>query len=70
MIDNEIRKRLNEEIRSCGKSLKQIANEVGISPAMLTEYKTRNKMPSLETFAKLCKVIDASADYILGLSDF
>ena len=65
-----IKKRLADEIKSSGKSLKEIAYEIGVTPAMITQYKTTGKLPSLETFAKICKILDVSADYILGLSDF
>ncbi len=64
-----IKERLTEEIKSSGLTTVEIGKRVGIDSSMITKYKTTNKMPSLETFALLCKVIDASADYILGLTD-
>lgn len=69
-MKNIIKQRLIDEIKNSGKPLKEIAAEVGITATMLTQYKTTEKLPSLETFAKICKAIDVSADYILGLSDF
>ena len=36
---------------------------------MVTQYCTTDKLPRLDTFAKLCKALDISADYVLGLKD-
>ena len=64
-----IKKRLKEEIKNCSMTTVQIAKEVGVSPEMITQYMTTKKLPKLDTFAKLCKVLDLSANYILGLED-
>ncbi len=47
----------------------EISAKVGVSPEMITQYCTTTKLPKLDTFAKLCKALDLSADYVLGLSD-
>ncbi|MDR1906469.1 MAG: helix-turn-helix domain-containing protein [Clostridiales bacterium] len=70
MGDTGIKRRLTEEIRTSGLTTVEIAKRVGVSPEMITQYKTTSKMPSLEVFAKLCQAIDASADYILGLNRY
>lgn len=62
-----IKERLSEEIISCGLTTVEIAKRVGVSPEMITQYKTTKKLPKLDTFAKLCEVLDVSADEILGL---
>ena len=64
-----IKKRLSEEIRTCGLTTVKIAKRVGVSPEMITQYCTTKKLPKLDTFAKLCKELDLDANYILGLSD-
>ena len=64
-----IKQRLIEEIKNSGLSTVEISKRVGVSTEMITQYCTTNKPPSLYTFAKLCKAIDASANYILGLED-
>jgi transcriptional regulator with XRE-family HTH domain len=66
---NIIKQRLSEEIKNSGLTTIQIANKIGISPEMVTQYTTTNKLPKLDTFAKLCKELDLSANYILGLED-
>lgn len=64
-----IKTRLTEEILNSGLQKTEIAKRIGVSPEMITQYTTTKKLPSLDTFAKLCKELDLSADYILGLKD-
>ncbi len=66
---SKIKKRLVEEIKNSGLSTIEIAKKVGVSPEMITQYCTTKKLPKLDTFAKLCKELDLSANYILGLCD-
>ena len=63
-----IKERLSEEIKNCGLSRSQIAEKVGVSTEMITQYCTTKKLPKLDTFAKLCKELDLDANYILGLT--
>ncbi len=65
-MDN-IKERLSAEIKNSGLSTIEIAKRVGVSPEMITQYKTTKKLPRLDTFAILCRELDLSADEILGL---
>ncbi|MBQ3221864.1 MAG: helix-turn-helix transcriptional regulator [Clostridia bacterium] len=68
-MENEIiKERLCEELKNCGMTTVEIAKRVGVSPEMITQYRTTKKLPKLDTFAKLCKELDLDANYILGLS--
>ena len=64
-----IKKRLVEELKNSGLTKAEIARRVGVSPEMVTQYRTTNKLPKLDTFARLCKELDLDANYILGLTD-
>lgn len=64
---DDIKARLSEEIKNSGLTTVEIAKRVGVSPEMITQYKTTKKLPKLDTFAKLCQELDLSADEILGL---
>ncbi len=64
-----IKERLVEELRYSPYTTVELAKKVGVSPEMITQYRTTDKLPKLETFAALCKALDCSADYILGLTD-
>ncbi len=64
-----IKLRLSEEIKNSNLTTVEIAKRVGVSPEMITQYSTTKKLPRLDTFAKLCKELDLSANYILGLEN-
>ena len=64
-----IKKRLVEELKNSGLTTAEIARRVGVSPEMVTQYRTTNKLPKLDTFARLCKELDLDAKYILGLTE-
>ena len=69
-MKNEIIKdRLSAELKNSGLTTVEIARCIGVSPEMVTQYKTTKKMPKLDTFAKICKELDLDANYILGLTD-
>lgn len=65
-----IKERLHDEIKNSGLTTVEIAKRIGVSPEMVTQYMTTKKLPRLDTFAKLCRVLDVSADYLLGLKDY
>ena len=64
-----MKQRLSEELKNSGLSTIEIAKRIGVSPEMVTQYRTTKKLPKLDTFAKLCKELDLDANYILGLTD-
>ncbi len=64
-----IKERLLSEISTSHIKQSKLAEMVGVSKSVFSEYKTTKKMPSLETFAKICEVLDLDANYVLGLKD-
>lgn len=68
MENTVIKERLSEELKNCGLTTVEIARRIGVSPEMVTQYRTTKKFPKLDTFAKLCKELDLDANYILGLT--
>ena len=68
-MTDEIKQRLCEEIRQSGMTTAELAKRVGVSPEMITQYCTTKKLPRLDTFVRLCRALDVSADYLLGLRD-
>lgn len=70
-MENEIIKtRLSEELKNSGLTTVEIAKRIGVSPEMITQYRTTKKLPKLDTFAKLCKELDLDANYILGIDEY
>lgn len=66
-LDLIITENLKKEIEQSGLKKSLIADSVGISRATLSQYLSGRAQPTLATLAKLCKVLDCSADDILGL---
>lgn len=64
-----IKERLKNELKNSNLTTIEISKKVGVSPEMITQYMTTKKLPKLDTFAIICKELDLSADYILGLTD-
>ncbi len=65
----EFYKRFNEAIRTCGMTQKEIAQKLHICEGNITNWKKGDGMPSIKIFVELCKLLDESADYLLGLKD-
>ena len=66
-LDLIITENLKKEIEQSGLKKSEIVDSVGISRATLSQYLSGRAQPTLATLAKLCKVLDCSADDILGL---
>lgn len=66
----QIQIRLRECIRQSAYTQKEIAKAVNVSPQTISKYMKQNIFPALDTLAKLCKLLDVSSDYVLGLSEY
>lgn len=62
--------RFNEVLKQSGKTQVEIAKALNVTKQCVNDYKTGKSVPSLETLYFLCKYLDVSADYLLGLSDY
>ena len=69
-LDELITANLKYEIESCGKKKKDIAKAMGVSCATISEYCYGRSQPTLANLSRLCNVIGASADEILGIKKF
>ncbi len=68
-MENIFKKRLSEELKAKSMTRQDLADLIDVTAEMVTQYLTTKKLPSLETFAKICKALEVSADYMLGLKD-
>ena len=66
----KIQIRLRECIKNAPFTQKEIAKAVDVSPQTISKYMKQNIFPALDTLAKLCKLLDVKADYILGLCEY
>lgn len=62
--------RFNEILKQSGKTQVEIANALNITKQCVNDYKMGKSVPSIETLYSLCKFLDVSADYLLGLTDY
>ena len=63
-----IQVRLRKCIAESGLPQKEIARLVGVSPQTISKYMKKDIFPALDTFAKLCRVLDVTSDFILGIN--
>lgn len=54
---------------AAGKTQKELAASTGIPQQTLSRYLTGKQMPDLARLAVLCRVLDTSSDYLIGLED-
>ena len=66
----EIQKRMRESIAGSGIPQKDIALKIGVPAQTVSKYMRADVYPALDTFAKLCAVLDVSSDYILGIGEY
>ena len=64
----DIQVRLRKCIAESGLPQKEIAKLVGVSPQTISKYMKKDIFPALDTFAKLCRVLDVTSDFILGIN--
>ena len=62
-----IRNNLIEAIKTSGMSQTEIANKLNIKQPSIAKYLSGKAMPSLDTFANLCVLLDLDANEILGI---
>ncbi len=68
MIDiTQIRTRLQEAIKQSGMTQTEIAQKAGIIQQSVAQYVSGRAMPALDTFAKLCVILDVDPADILCL---
>ena len=66
-LDLLITENLKKEIEQSGLRKSEIADAIGVSRATVSQYLSGRAQPTLATFAKLCSILDCSADDILNL---
>ena len=60
-----IRVKLIEAINQSGMPKSELAKKIGVCHQAIGQYLYQKKMPSLETFANICAVLDLDANEIL-----
>lgn len=58
--------KLQEAVKTSSLNYADLARELGITKPTMSMYKHGKAVPSLETFDKICDLLDVSADFLLG----
>ena len=62
---SNIQERIIEAIKQSGLTQSELAKKLGIKQQQISCYVLGKKMPALDTFANLCKVLEVDPAYIL-----
>ncbi len=65
----KIQEKLAEAIKQSGVTQTALAKLLGVRQQTISHYLKGDKMPALDTFANLCKILDVDTNYILCQSD-
>lgn len=60
--------RLRELRIKSGKTLEDVANDIGLTKATLSRYENKSREPKLNIIESLASYFNVSADYIIGKS--
>ena len=66
----DIQQRLRVCIAASGLQQKEIAKKIGVSAQTVSKYMKKDVFPALDTFAKLCALLDVRSDYVLGIAEY
>ena len=67
---DKIQVKISEAIKRSGITQTEIANRLGVKHQQISCYIRGQKMPALDTFAKLCALLDLDANEILCVEEF
>ena len=65
IVLDEIRIKVIETISQSGMTQTEIAKKLGVSQQTVSHYMKGDKMPALDMFANLCRVLEVDANEIL-----
>ncbi len=65
----EFQERFNEILQKSDKTQEEIANAINISEKRISNYISGKSEPNGKILFKICKYLNVSSDYLLGLSN-
>ena len=66
----KFKERFCEVLKTTDKRQSDIAKFAKVSRQCITDYKAGRTEPSIEKLYLICKYLDVSSDYLLGLSEY
>lgn len=64
---NGLSERLKSQRQLLRLSQKEVANAIGVSPAIISNYENGERTPSIEILMSLAGLYRCSTDYLLGI---
>lgn len=65
----EFSERLDSALSFSGRTQKELAEEIGVTPQMISQYVNGKSHPSFSLLTSMARKLGVSTDYLLGLSD-
>lgn len=62
--------RLKETLKVNGMSQQELAKKINMSQSVVNNYCTGKREPTLDVLVSICKALNESADYLLGIDDW
>ncbi|MCI5497071.1 MAG: helix-turn-helix domain-containing protein [Firmicutes bacterium] len=62
--------RLKEKLKTNGMSQQELAKKINMSQSVVNNYCTGKREPTLDVLVSICKALNESADYLLGIDDW
>ena len=59
--------RLKKLRKDKGKTIQEVANEIGITVSAYSNYEQGIRQPSYDILKKICAYFDVTSDYLLGI---
>ena len=66
---NKFAERLTESLKRNHISQTELAKRINMSPHNVSNYCSGKREPTLDSLILVCKVLDESADYLIGLKE-
>lgn len=66
---NRFAERLTEELKIAGLTQAVFASKIGVSQKSVSRWCNGQREPSFDMLLAICRELDVSADYILGLEE-
>ena len=66
----QIHDRIEEAILASGMTQNELARRLYVHRSAIGQYLSGRSMPSLDTFANLCAILDVDANDILCIADY
>ena len=65
----KFKERFNECLNYSDVKQTELAKAAKVSKQCISDYKSGKSVPSIDTLYLICKYLDVSADYLIGLED-